>query len=92
MKSIMKLQNFNFTRDFIGKKFLILSTGLARGLFIIIQSKVAMCKKTHRELSCKTDGRKEPMAFFVRVSFKRYYFGFCSLCFHFCFHSHSLQY
>ena len=61
------MTKLNFTRDYIGEKLTILSTGLARALFIILQSKVAMCNQTHRELSCKTDGRKELMAFWLSI-------------------------
>ena len=61
------MTKLNFTRDFIGEKFIILSNGLARALFIILQSKVTMCNPTHRELSFKTDGRKELMAFWLSI-------------------------
>ena len=40
--------------NFIGEKFIILSPGLMRALFIFLQSKVAMGNQTHREISCKT--------------------------------------
>ena len=53
------------TGDFIGEKFIILSTRLERALFIILQGKMAMCIQTHRELCCNTDGGKEPTAFLV---------------------------